>query len=220
MDCTTIPQKWLDKLLDMLEEHLGPDSEIVLHDLSLNLEHTIVDIRNSYITGRKLGDSIERCIGMELTRGGLNNGDRYNYITHTRDAKLLRSSSAFFRDEDGKVVAALSISTNITESIKFENYLHKHNHYSSEPATDTGYPGGVKQLLEHFIQEGQHLVGKPVSLMSREDKMTVIKYLDDVGAFLITKSGDRICEFLGISRYSLYHYLDSMRGHDSHGNEL
>jgi len=47
--------------------------------------------------------------------------------------------------------------------------------------------------------------------MSREDKIRFIHYLDEKGAFLITKSGERIQDYLGISKYTLYKYLDMSR---------
>jgi predicted transcriptional regulator YheO len=51
-------------------------------------------------------------------------------------------------------------------------------------------------------------VGSPVAYMSREDKIKAIKYLDSHGAFLITKSGDKISSYFGISKYTMYSYLD------------
>ena len=48
--------------------------------------------------------------------------------------------------------------------------------------------------------------------MTKEDKIAYIHYLDEHGAFLITKSGQRICEALSISKYTLYNYLEISRG--------
>ena len=47
--------------------------------------------------------------------------------------------------------------------------------------------------------------------MSREDNGRVIRQLNDAGAFLITKSGPKVCQFLGISKYTLYSYLDEIK---------
>ena len=44
--------------------------------------------------------------------------------------------------------------------------------------------------------------------MTKEDKIRAIRYLNDAGAFLITKSGDRVSKFFGISKYTLYSYVD------------
>ena len=40
--------------------------------------------------------------------------------------------------------------------------------------------------------------------MNKEDKVRAIRYLNDAGAMLITKSGDRISSYFGISKYTLY----------------
>ena len=47
--------------------------------------------------------------------------------------------------------------------------------------------------------------------MGREEKMKFLKYLDSKGAFLISKSSEKVCEFLGISKYTLYNYLETVR---------
>ena len=73
------------KILDMLEQHFGQSCEIVLHDLTREYDHTIVDIRNGHITGRKVGDCGSN-LGLEVLRGTVVNGDRFNYISHTTDA--------------------------------------------------------------------------------------------------------------------------------------
>ena len=52
------------------------------------------------------------------------------------------------------------------------------------------------------------LVGKPVVLMDREDKRRAIRFLSDSGALLITRSGDKIAAYFGISKYTLYNYLE------------
>ena len=47
-------QPWIHQILDLLEAHFGSSVEFVVHDLTLNYEHTIVDIRNGEITGRQI----------------------------------------------------------------------------------------------------------------------------------------------------------------------
>ena len=53
------------------------------------------------------------------------------------------------------------------------------------------------------------LIGKPVALMTKDDKIRAIQFLSNAGAFLITKSGDKIARHFGISKYTLYSYLDA-----------
>ena len=194
-------------IMDVLENHLGETSEIVLHDLTKPYDQTIVDIRNGHITGRKVGDPGSN-LGLEVLRGTVIDGNRYNYVTHRKDGTVLRSSSIYFY-EDGNVIGSLCINTDITEELRFENYLHVKNN-SSMPDDDNPqevFVTDVKQLLDHFFQEGQKLVGKPAVLMNKNEKLEFLRYLDNVGAFLITKSTERIIELLGISKGTLYSYL-------------
>ncbi|MGL6217352.1 MAG: helix-turn-helix domain-containing protein, partial [Lacrimispora sphenoides] len=36
-----------------------------------------------------------------------------------------------------------------------------------------------------------------------------IQYLNDAGAFLITRSGDKVSNYFGISKFTLYSYMDT-----------
>ena len=45
--------------------------------------------------------------------------------------------------------------------------------------------------------------------MTKEDKIKVVHYLNEAGAFLITRSGDRVASVLGISKFTLYKYMES-----------
>ena len=45
----------------------------------------------------------------------------------------------------------------------------------------------VNDLLDTLIEQSVALVGKPAALMNKEEKVTAIQFLNDAGAFLITK---------------------------------
>jgi len=67
----------------------------------------------------------------------------------------------------------------------------------------------VNDLLDALIEQSVALVGKPVALMSKDDKVAAIQYLNDAGAFLITRSGDKVSNYFGISKFTLYSYMDT-----------
>ena len=62
--------------------------------------------------------------------------------------------------------------------------------------------------MDELIQQSVDLVGVPVPLMTKEDKIKAINYLNEAGAFLITRSGDKVSKYFGISKYTLYSYVD------------
>ena len=195
----------------MLEQQMGSHTEIVLHDLKKDYATTIVDIRNGYITGRQIGGTGSN-LGLEVLQGTVKNGNRYNYITQLKDNRILRSSSLYIKDDDGNLIGCLCINTDITDSIKMESYLKELNQYDINVNERRKiFVTEVNQLLEYLLQEGQKLVGKPACVMTRDEKLQLLKFLNDKGAFLITKSGERIQSFLGISKYTMYTYLDMIK---------
>jgi len=201
-------------LLDMLEQQFGDQCELVLHDLKKDYNHTIVDIRNGHITGRKVGDCGSN-IGLEVLRGTVENGNRYNYITHTRDGKILRSSTLFLRNTEGTVIGSLCINLNITPTVKFEEYLKSFNQYRISSETEQGqeeiFVNDVNQLFDYLCQEAQRNIGKCVDDMDREDKIAFIRYLDNKGVFLISKSAEKTWEYLSISKFTFYNHLETAR---------
>ena len=47
--------------------------------------------------------------------------------------------------------------------------------------------------------------------MNKTERIEFIRFLDEKGAFLITKSSEQICELLGISKFTFYNSLETVR---------
>lgn len=196
-------------LFTMLENHFGKELEIVLHDLTRNYDHSIIDIRNGEITKRKIGGTGD-VLGLQVLRGTIVDGNSFNEIMYTEDHKTLRCSTIFLKNNKGKVIGSICINQDISKTVEFENYLHNLNKNSvTKPEI---FPKDVNSLLRNLIVEAQLAVGRQVSTMTKNDKLDFIRYLDDHGAFLISKSGTKVCAYLQISKFTLYNYLDIIRG--------
>ena len=50
----------------------------------------------------------------------------------------------------------------------------------------------VSELLDDLLLEAERLVGKPGPLMSKVERLKAITYLNEKGAFLISKSSEKI----------------------------
>lgn len=207
------------QLLTLIEKHFGNKCEVVLHDLTKDYNHSIVDIRNGTITNRTVGGCGSN-LGLEVLRGTVVDGDRFNYITTTQDGKILRSSSIYLKDDNGNVMGSICINMDITETLQFEGYLHQFNQFESFTNEEEIFAPDVSNLLAHLIQKGQELIGKPASDMSKNEKIEFIRFLDEKGAFLITKSGEQICELLGISKFTFYSYLETSRNQAVSNSDL
>lgn len=191
----------------------GPNCEVVVHDLEAeNLDHSIVAIENGHVSGRALGDGASHIVLEAIHTDPAALHDRAPYLTKTTDGKLLKSTTIFIRDDAGRAVGVLAINYDITLMSAFETVL------ASFTATDQNAPSepepitrNIGDLLEDLLKESEQVVGKPASLMTKEERVRAIGYLDRRGAFLISKSSERACEFFGISKYSFYAYLNEAK---------
>ncbi|MGG1520056.1 helix-turn-helix transcriptional regulator [Paenibacillus oryzisoli] len=203
--------EFLTGLVHGLAAQFGENCEVVLHDLTGSYESTIVAIANGHITGRKVGDPGTN-LGLELLRGNHDNdnGNRFNYLTQTKEGRILRSSSMYMKNKAGAIIGSLCINFDITELMVAEKTLQSLISPGGAEQTEVkeSFVTSVSDLLDALIQEAQEMIGKPVAMMTKEDKIRMIQLLDAKGAFLIKKGGEKICTYLNISKYTLYSHLE------------
>ena len=205
--------EFLFQLAKGLAKQFGPNCEVVVHDLASNdPDSSIVAIENGHVSGRKVGDGPSHIV-LEALRGDSSVlKDHFGYLTKTKDGKILKSSTIFIRDDDGKPVGIFAINYDITLMLAMEDALKGFTATQVPEREPEHISRNVADLLDELIEQSVKLVGKPVPLMNKEDKVKAIQFLNDTGAFLITKSGDKVCKFFGISKYTLYSYLDDKNG--------
>jgi predicted transcriptional regulator YheO len=77
---------------------------------------------------------------------------------------------------------------------------------------DKGYQGAsINEVLCNLVNSVLEASGKPVAYMTKEDKVDIVKVLDQKGAFLIKGAIDYVAKVLCVSRYTVYNYLDEVR---------
>ena len=192
----------------------GSGCEVVVHDLSRHPDHSIVAIFNGHVTGRKVGDGASHVVLEQLRSQDQTTKDHLCYLTKTPDGKILKSSTIYIRNSRGKVVAILAINYDISRLMMVANAIA--DLISTPQPAEPEKIVNVNDLLEELIQQSVALVGKPVVLMNKEDKIRAIQFLSQNGAFLVTKSGDKIAKYFGISKYTLYSYIDTKQQEGKH----
>ena len=124
-------------------------------------------------------------------------------LLYARGARDREAMELFLHPGEGHDISMMQM---------FENSLHDFisadHQVRREPERITL---NVADLLDDLIRQADELVGKPVALMTKDDKVKAIRYLSNSGALLITKSGDKIARHFGISKYTLYSYLDNSK---------
>ncbi|GCD10180.1 helix-turn-helix transcriptional regulator [Clostridium tagluense] len=200
---------FLKRLAKGISSEFGRNCEVVIHDLSSDhLDYPIIFIENGHVTHRDTSTSTSRVVLNALKHDVNSLEDKLNYITKTHDGKTLKSSTIYIRDSQNKPTGIFSINYDITELTIAKNCLDSMLSHKEDTEDVSNIPQNVNQLLDDLLDESVKKVGKPVALMSKDEKIQAIQFLNDAGAFLITKAGDKTANFFGISKYSIYNYID------------
>ena len=178
-------QRLLESVMKLIAAQFGPDCEVVLHDWSKEYESTIVAIENGHVSGRKVGDGGSN-LGLEVMRGTTDGSNQLNYITQTQDGRMLRSSSLYLTDENGKKVGALCINLDVTDYIMMQ---HRLSGVTLFPCVRPGeqevsrefFTNDVNELLDYLIKEGTEQIGKaPEEMTKEEKKQMMLRHFNDV----------------------------------------
>ena len=138
--------------------------------------------------------------------------DHLGYRTTTQDGRILKSSTVFLKDNNGKYRWILGINYDVTALMNVDAALQSITTVESQDGNgDRQIPLNVNDLLDNLINQSVKRIGKPPALMNKEEKIQAIQFLRDAGAFLITKSGDKVSNFYGISKFTLYSYIDQSK---------
>ena len=198
-----------------IARQFGKDCEVCIHDLSVkDLEHTIIFIINGHVSGRKIGDGASKVVleTLEAIEKGDIIVDHLGYRTTTQDGRILKSSTVFLKDSTGKYRWVLGINYDVTALMNVDAALQSITTVESQDGNgDRQIPLNVNDLLDNLINQSVKRIGKPPALMNKEEKIQAIQFLRDAGAFLITKSGDKVSNFYGISKFTLYSYIDQSK---------
>ena len=196
-------------MADGIAAQFGSSCEVVIHDLSRHPDHTIVYIVNGHVSGRKVGDGASQVVLEQMESGETDPKDHLGYLTRTPDGKILKSSTLYIRNAKGKVGAILSINFDISRLLMVEGAVRDLVSTKQPEQAEPEKIVNINDVLDDLIQQSVALVGKPAALMTKEDKMKAIRFLNRNGAFLVTRSGDKIAKYFGISKYTLYSYIDT-----------
>lgn len=206
----------LRKIAKGVAAQFGSGCEVVVHEISdKSTGGSIVAIENGQVTGRHVGDGPSHVVLEQLGKSVDTERaeDHLCYLAKTPDGKIIKCSTIYIRDAEGKVAALFCINFDITAltmvNTALDDIIALKDAEQKEPERITK---NVNDLLDDLIEQSVALVGKPVALMTKDDKVKAIQFLNSNGALLITKSGDKIAKHFGISKYTLYSYLDVKTG--------
>jgi len=197
----------------------GKDCEVLLHDVR-NLESSIVMIENGHVTGRKVGSPMTD-LGLYFLKSDLFKDTEFiaNYQTESKDGKKLKSTTIFIRDDKKKIIGFLCINYALDHLLELRKKIDDFCAVNREADKDVFnneekeeiFTDNLDDLLERVFIKAQEIVGKSIEKMQKDDKLKVVRYLQNKGVFLVKGNIDKIANKLNVSRYTIYNYLSELK---------
>lgn len=194
----------LKRVAEGIAKTFGSNCEVLLVDLD-NPDNAIIDIQNGNVTGRRKGDPLSK-LGLHNIKSEKTDKDLFCYSAKTNDGRVLKCTTIHLKL--GKKNLAFGINydcTNIQMALSSLESLIK-----IEYEINDEFHTNSNEMLDNLIVDAFKLVEKPVSLMTKEDRIKIVKFLDERGALLIQKGVQIIAEKLNVSRYTIYNYLNGI----------
>ncbi len=195
---------------DMIARTWGAECEVVLHDVA-DPEHSVVYVVNGHVTGREIGQSFEHFVKSAMEQGDTNEDFVANDFFRKK-GKLIRTSSAMIRDDEGKLIGALCINIDMTRMLQQAEYIQSFLPQVKEKTTvkkDVS-PDRVEDMVFSLIDN--ILADCETSALSREERIAKIRFMDTRGIFQLKGSIEQVAERLGVNKVTVYSYLDEVRG--------
>ena len=87
-----------------------------------------------------------------------------------------------------------------------------HVRISSASTTPTAVPADLSDGLSRLIGEVEQQLGGRLDGLPRADKQRAVRLLEERGAFEMRKSAETVAEALGVTRFTVYNYLNRSTG--------
>lgn len=205
--------KNLINIANGIQKLLGENCEVVIHDLS-TLESSLAYVAGN-VTNRITGAPITNIVLKNIRLNGKDCSDLIGYKTITKDGKTLKSSTLYIRDDEGKVIGCFCINLDITHSINFKYHLEQITAFEIESEQKSNnnefFASDVTEILDTLIAQVINSTELRIDSLQKDHKMRIVGELDQRGVFLIKGAIDKVATGLGVSRYTIYNYLEQER---------
>ena len=201
--------EFLDRTARGIAEMFGSSCETLVHDMGVP-SHPILSIYNGHVSGREVGSTMDILgIGLELDADS-SVTDFVNLAATTPDGRQTKSSTFHMIGEDYNL--ALGINFDYTSLVYANRILV--DLMSAEADLKTALWQGGDSALSDLFDECLAALGKPADALGKADRLKLVAMLEQKNAFSYRKSVPFVSRRLGVSRYTVYKYLDELARKD------
>lgn len=208
--------------VSFLGQALGPNCEIVLHDLT-DPDNAIIAIANGHISGRKIGGPTTDLV-LKTLKEGIDEGKPFiaNYNARVKSNNICRSSSFFIRDETNKIVGVLCINVDISKFVEAKKILDELIRCEAQPETTEKTTADIVDVFENLHDSIDDVLTAIIDnvlnkyevtpdRMSLDEKIEVVKRLNENGLFLLKGGLSELARRMQLSEPTIYRYLNKMK---------
>lgn len=206
---------------------LPGNTELVLHDLR-NPEFSVAEIANAHVTRRKKGDSV--LAGLRKDKAfiaALEDSQEpvtllADYQTFSREGSPLRSSTVIYRGRDHRPFAALCVNVDnngienalmllqTLSGVKLQQNAAVVEVHNADQTHDS-----IEDLMKEIICNATGL--NPASRRAdvKKANMLAVQQMQERGIFLMKGGVEKAAVALGVTRFTIYNYLDELKNANS-----
>ena len=212
-------------LTEFLGHALGPDYEIVLHDLT-DKNKSVIAIANNDISGREIGAPLTN-FALKIIKEKLYLKQDYclHYQGVSINGKNLRSCTQFIK-ENGKLLGMLCINFDDTRYQEFKDtvlHLCHPNHFIEKYySAETSRRGINADSTEKFHNMAEDVaadaidyeiakIGVEPERLTADERIHIIATLEENGIFLLKGAVNKASIRLQCSQASIYRYISHIK---------
>jgi predicted transcriptional regulator YheO len=194
---------------DMLVKMFGSRCEVAVHDFS-DLKKSLIHLAGN-VTGREIGSPITDLVLNELAKQKKDIEDIPNYKTQSKKGNIMKSATIFLRDHESKVIGALCLNYDISLLMQFGGEIEEFINFDEQQAKSESFFTSVQDVTHEMVEQVLHGFKKAPSLMSLDEKVECVRQLEEKGTFLIKGATEYVASVLGVSKFTVYNYLQKIR---------
>ena len=195
---------------DIIAGTFGKRCEVAVHDLT-QPENSVIYVANGSVTGRKVGQSFDHLVKQVLLNENFSDDHLTNYTFTASNGKRIRSSSAIIRNEKNEIIGMLCI--NYDTSLEMLLQEEAGQFYETVPKSTSEVENSDQSVNEIIDSLITNIIGKnDVRNMTRKKSVELVKFMDEKGIFLVKGAIDKVASLMGVSKVTIYSYLDEAKG--------
>lgn len=207
-------------LVPLIASVLPRHSEVIVHDFA-RMPNSIIAVSGN-VTNRHVGGPATNYLLSKVASKSFE--DELGYLTELSDGRQLKSATKVLRDDNGRPVGALCINIDLSKweiaRTVIDGLIGLDAATLQEPrAPREGFARSVEELAENLIDEAVDDVELPVVRMKKHHKVAVVRTLHERGFFLIKDGVERLAERFGVTRFTIYNYLNELDSDPLHQSD-